>query len=299
MTLTHKLKDRRWLNRLLWLMTLLLLLIILYIVYIIFKKPHYPPVPFNCEACVVLPASCGPNHQQGILVNGAIVAANAISVEYNTPLSNKPAAYGNWMGIWEGNYIDYNKEPIASFALSMDERTGSVSFDKTLLKTGKNYIIGYGIGKDRKGLASTLFLPWYDKAFTPSEIQFTSIRPVSMGQNHLVIKYETPVGNKPEANGNWVGIQEGTTFTYGNNRFQRFFIKSDDHRGTQSINGYSFDCNQWYTVVYGMGSEKNDIVAAWTFHGSEAFDHSCLSCCQRLLRLEATQLTVPLSPTPP
>jgi len=235
-------------------------------------------VPFNCEACISPLNRCGKNHQEGILLCGNLVASNIISVTYDTPLNNNPKKNKNWIAVWEGSYINCETKPIAQTFIESTNRHSSYAFDTLTLKTGQDYIVGYGVGDSITSVAATLFFPWEFPAFKPGKATRTLVRPTEIGNNYITIHYCTPLGNNPKMNDNWIGIQQGKTFTYEYNRFKKHPIKLTENSGEIAINNYHFKPNKWYTIVYGIGNNSKDIAASWTFNGNQANDRCKTKC---------------------
>lgn len=231
-------------------------------------------VPFNCETCEVLPASCGLNFEQGVVLEGKISSAKIVTLTYNTPLKNRPKTNGDWLGIWEGTSIDYGNSPIYRQKIPLNKRCGSLALDTVAFQVGKSYIIAYGVGTDSTSIASTLLYPWQFATGTSGLPARTKIRPIEIGCGYVVIEYCTPEGNQPEKFKNWVAIRKGHTFQYENDRFKQHFIKGNYHQGRLALNDTAIRPEGWYTLMYGTGPKPQEISAAWTFKGAQV-----ASCC--------------------
>ncbi|MBL4706944.1 MAG: hypothetical protein JKY48_00695 [Flavobacteriales bacterium] len=209
------------------------------------------------------------------------MATKVISVSYETPLNNNPKKYKNWIGLWKGSYINYTDSVLQRIFIEDSKRCGSYAFDSLALEVGQDYIVGYGLGDSLSSVAATLFLPWQSPQFKTGKSTRTLVKPIEIGSNYIVIHYCSPLGNNPKANNNWIGIQQGQTFSYTNNRFKKYRINDSEYSGDLVINNFPFARNTWYTIVYGIGKQKKDIAASWTFNGNEAqyeCQENCLSC---------------------
>jgi hypothetical protein len=226
----------------------------------------------------------------------AYTSENDILAEYTCIPGNQPCANNNWIGIWEGSQILWDTPPLNSAPIQNNNPSNSVRVYGQRAPN-MNYIIGYGTGclpwesetpkeEDRSdvkksdssrsktssrpsqriniGTVGATVLVNVDGTMGASSL--TKISAISVGNNMLLLEYQTPVGNIPSQNQNWIGIWPGYTVSFnGKNCLHRENVRSDFNSGQICVNGFAFTISTTYTVAYATGPSNSDIVATVTF----------------------------------
>jgi len=147
-------------------------------------------------------------------------------------------------------------------SITKDDPTGDQIFEFPLQRLP--YVIAYGTSDTNKAWAATV-------QFTPGQgtegVSFvTSIDVQAAGNNSLLAIFSTPLLNNPNANGNWVGLWEGTQPTYdGTNRLKKVTVTATVASDSQSMSGLTLLMNTTYSLAYGIGPKDSDIAAWVTF----------------------------------
>jgi hypothetical protein len=239
----------------------------------VFEVIHFPPDSIigttdstneiNTEAINTadLDASAALVRTTGI--TGRIVAGDLIAINYERLLTVQPNV--NWVALWQGSQIHYNEEPLRKMSITNLQQGGSFNFDSLSLSSLK-YIVGFGLGDSISGATSTLF---FAKGETVGIPFATSITLREQSANSLVYDFETPLGNLPSDNGNWVGVWKGKTIDINSsNLLKRAPVNKNVCSGTGSINGLNLEIQTWYTVTYATGPSDTDICASYTFQAN-------------------------------
>jgi len=226
----------------------------------------------------------------------AYAKENDIVAEYTCLSGNQPLTNGNWIGIWEGEQILWDTTPIAFVKIKNNNAINSVPlFGKRA--PNMNYIIGYGTScllhgnkasteeekteakkaePARKKISGRKPIPKMNGTIGATvqvnvdgsceEPFLTKINAIAVGNNMLLLDYETPVGNIPSQNLNWVGIWPGYTVSFnGENCLYREDVQSEFSSGQICISGFSFTIDTTYTVAYAVGPSDCDIITTVTF----------------------------------
>lgn len=203
------------------------------------------------------------NHKnQRIQLQGQLFSGKIISIQYKTLQNNNPKQNDNWVGIWQGSQVHYNEKPLRKYFIQNTTQDGGFNFDSLQLNN-LQYIVGYGVSKENTSIVATLYFNRDSLKGTPFS---TKISTLNIGQNQLTYRFETPLGNTPYDNKNWVGIWKGQTFSYdGTNNIKRVRVTSNVSCGVGSINGLNLERDTWYTLVYGVGNNWEDIGATFSF----------------------------------
>lgn len=221
---------------------------------------------------------------------------NDIIAEYTCISGNQPCSNNNWIGIWEGSQILWDTPPLKSVEILNNNPSNSVKVYGQRAPN-MNYIIGYGTGcmpwesetskeeekvdakksesarsksqpkpshKINIGTVGATVLVNVDGSMGSTSL--TQIKAISVGNNMLLLEYQTPVGNIPSQNQNWIGIWPGYTVSFnGKNCLHREPVLSDFNSGQICVNGFAFTISTTYTVAYATGPSHSDIAATVTF----------------------------------
>ena len=198
-------------------------------------------------------------------IEGYIVTSNIITIKYHTMPGNDPLKNQNWVGIWQGSQVLYDTPPLRKTLITGTTSSGDLAFDSLSLQK-KDYIIGYGSGEGNSKVSATLYFRANVLPFEPGLSFATNLNVLDYGNNFLVISFQTPLGNVPRSNQNWVGIWKGRSISSnGTNLIKKRKIYSVINNDTIAINNLNLTRNTWYTITYALGSMFTDIVATYTF----------------------------------
>ncbi len=233
------------------------------------------------------PVSGGSLNQVSLVVT---TFENVITVDYTCLPGNQPCTYGNWLGIWEGSQVSWNVRPVNYVEINNDSPIDSLPVYQRRAPN-MSYVIGYGTGGKREHsggrgdeaqegveksrpdhrphvhfqtVCATIQV---DASGAGSDLQATSVAVLSFSNNTLLINYQTPVGNVPRDNHNWIGIWPGSSVSYdGSNVLRRDEVKSVYNQGEIVVENFPITVGTTYTVAYGTGKAWSDIAATFTFN---------------------------------
>ena len=227
----------------------------------------------------------------------ASTSDNDIFAEYTCISGNQPCTNNNWVGIWEGTLINWDFPPLNSVRIQNNNPTNSILVYANRAPN-MNYVIGYGTGclpnesetlkeeeekSDTKKSESTRGkvipkpTPKINQGTVGATVQvnvdgsmgttsLTQVNALSVGNNMLLLSYQTPIGNIPSQNQNWIGIWPGYTVSFnGRNCLHRELVRSEFNSGQICVNSFAFTISTTYTVSYATGPSNSDIVATVTF----------------------------------
>ena len=198
-------------------------------------------------------------------ITGRLISGRIVTIKYKTLSGNNPKKLKNWVGIWQSDQILYSDPPLRKKYITGTDKDGDLAFDSLEMQR-KEYIIGYGVGDGNNTIAATLFIPT-DAQPSDMGIAFaTLVEVIEHGNNFLIVKFQTPLGNRPAANQNWIGVWDGKSFsTDGVNLIKREPVASQVSGHVVAINDLKLTRNTWYTITYSLGTQYRDIVASYTF----------------------------------
>ena len=208
-----------------------------------------------------LAISMGSPLLQQTQTTGSVISASSISIKYYGLPGNQPNSNGNAIAIWQDSQIPWGSAPIKKLTITLNTPTGSQTFDDLSLQS-KSYVVGYSTGSDLSTICSTV-------QFTPGNtdgVPFnTSIAVQTLDSDALTLRFDTPVGNDPKSNQNWIGLWEGRSFTWdGKNRVAKVTVNKSTANSTMVV-PYSFKIDTYYTAVYASGPADTNISTALTF----------------------------------
>ena len=214
-----------------------------------------------------------------VKISAQILNSSSIQVQYETPAGNIPARHENWIGVWPGEMLPTDRPPLKIRRVESRENTGEEILD-TLALQRRPYIVGYGFGPGHRDVCATVsFSPDTTPQGSPGEAFYTSITIEAYTSTQILVDFETPSGNDPRANRNWIGLWAGEVADYsGENLLISETIQSALNRGSQTIDLDAHDSgskpcalayNTTYTVAYGMNERRDSIAATVTFRTGE------------------------------
>lgn len=203
--------------------------------------------------------------QRQTSINGHMVTGKIITIKYKTMSGNNPLKNQNWVGIWQGSQILYDSPPLRKAYILGTTNSGDFAFDSLSIQKNE-YIIGLGNGSNTSTVSATLYFKSADKFFEPGLSFSTTLEVLERGDNYLVIKFSTPLGNIPIKNKNWLGVWNGETFLSDrSNLIKKQTVNSTLNEDVIAINNLQLIRGTWYTITYGTGPASTEIVASYTF----------------------------------
>jgi len=194
-------------------------------------------------------------------VTGVVTTASSILVKYDTLPGNAPNQNGNVIAVWQDTQIPWGTAPIQKKTITGNSPKGSDAFDNLSLQS-KSYIVGYSTGSNLNTICSTV-------VFTPGNVEgtpfSTSLQVKELDSDTLIVTFDTPVGNDPKANQNWIGLWDGKSFTWdGKNRLAKVNVDKTTASGSMVLQ-YNLKFDTDYTLVYASGPAETNISTALTF----------------------------------
>jgi hypothetical protein len=203
--------------------------------------------------------------QKQFSLTGYLVTGRIVALKYTTMPGNNPKQNKNWVGIWQGSQVLYDSAPLRKKYISDASSDGDLAFDSLEIQN-KEYIIGYGSGANNSTVAATLYLKADIKRLEKGLSFSSTVEVIDHGNNYLIIQYQTPIGNIPMNNKNWVGVWSGKTFAVdGNNLIKRQNVNDTVSGHVIAVNDLKLVRDTWYTITYGVGPLLTDIIATYTF----------------------------------
>ncbi|WP_316803593.1 hypothetical protein [Pedobacter nototheniae] len=198
-------------------------------------------------------------------ISGHMLTGKIITIKYNTMPANNPLKNKNWVGIWQGSQILYDTPPLHRAYIPGTNSSGDFAFDSLAIQK-KEYIIGFGSGNNTSTVSATLYFKADDKFLEPGLAFSTKLAVLERGDNYLVVNFQTPLGNLPFKNKNWVGVWTGRLYLPdGSNLIKRQNVNSVVSTDVIAINNLNLIRGSWYTITYATGPAFTEIVAAYTF----------------------------------
>lgn len=209
----------------------------------------------------LLPIAMGPTSGVTVL-NVTSVSGDSIAGTYNTLSGNQPNTYGNAVLLWQNNnQIPYNQAPLATIQIQGNTQSGSFEFPNLQVQL-KSYILGFAVGPNVAQICSTAFIPASGTTFPKFQ---TSIDVQNISTDSAIVNYNTPIGNLPQTNKNWVALWRGAAASYTVAPTVTAQVTNDYSTGQVVINNFPFQRGTTYTVAYFMGSKQTMMAATYTF----------------------------------
>lgn len=204
-----------------------------------------------------------------IVLSGVVVDATAgdkpfVVINYSVIPGNDPVKYKNWAGFWQDNKGNFwEDEPIASSrALDDTSRQITIPLEEFLYGT---YYAGYYCDQEsqepRGAPCATLT---FNGSYEGSNPFSCSIVPLGYDGGVLTIQYDTPVGNNPGKNGNYIALCEGSVPLWDNSWKHTFPIDSGKASGTLTWS-VGLKPGGTYTIAYINGEGSHNIAAINVF----------------------------------
>lgn len=199
----------------------------------------------------------------GTSVTAPSVTPTDILLSYNTLPGNQPSTYSNTVFIWQNpDGIPYNQQPLDSQPVPTNTQSGSMDFPDLQVQA-KAYTIGYATGPNVTNICSWVSIPAGMGAPTTFQTSL-SIPPEGVQPDVVVVQYNTPQGNQPQANGQWIGIWQGTTPSF--NVAPLALVKIGNNNATSQV-GLSVTLLRGtsYCLGYFMGAKQTTLAASFSF----------------------------------
>jgi hypothetical protein len=203
----------------------------------------------------------GSVYNQQISLRGFLPSQQQAIIQYQTPPGNQPNSYGNMLALWQASQLPYGQAPLMTYPIQTNSSAGSYMFSE-YLDPNQTYVVGYATSSDMTTVCSTItFYPGRTDGVAFS----TQIHPEYIGSNTIAVSFQTPPGNQPAANGNWVGLWRGSTARYdGTDMLAKTPVPLESNQGTVAINGVPLLRGATYTVAYFIGEKNSDLAATFT-----------------------------------
>jgi hypothetical protein len=204
---------------------------------------------------------------QTIKLSGAILDPTHVGVIYSTVPGNQPATNGNLVAIWQNEGIPWGQQPMQKQNITLNSPTGDQIFEFPIQRLP--YVVAYGTSDTGTAWAGTLqFTPGQGVDGAPF---VTQIDIQATGNDSVLAVFNTPMGNIPSSNGNWIGLWKGPQPTYdGSNRIKKVNVNVSTAQGGQSMSGLTLLMNTTYSLAYAVGPKDSDI-AAWVTFTTQPF----------------------------
>jgi hypothetical protein len=189
------------------------------------------------------------------------VTSDTISANYKTLPGNQPSTYGNTAFIWQGNYINYNQKPLASYSIPGGTQDGAFSFTGLTIQS-KSYIVGYAVGTDIYRICATCYIPASGSEFSTFQ---TTLDVSNVSTDSATVNYQTPDGYLPQTNANYIGLWQGSVASYTNPPLITQIVTTNTSSGSVIINNFQFKRSTPYTLAYFMGGKQTMMAATYTF----------------------------------
>ena len=213
--------------------------------------------------------------QEGIQLVGKLIQST-ISVDYTAMLYETPAMNSCFLSIWQDTQIPFGRAGNTTVQIKGNERTNTQTFDQ--LTTGVPHIVGWGAGNTAGTTdpnygsigASVSFTPGGEGDDGTGIVTGIShqdiIAPVIVGTSSITVTFNTLMGNDPSANGNWIGLWQGSTIDFNGGYLQKWDVTSHNNSDSQGLNTTAqIRTSSTYTLAYASGPNNSDIVGRTTF----------------------------------
>jgi hypothetical protein len=189
-----------------------------------------------------------------------LVRPTLISVQYELLPDNQPSTYGNFVALWQNNRVPWDNPPLKTFPIPTNSQHGTASFTGITV-TSNPYIVGLSVGPARQdaqkygNVCSTASINPIGNNFQ------SSLAPVDIQPNSLIIEYSLPPGARPLTNGAWLGLWTGQAGSYTTPPDVKNGIVQPDANqpaGTISFNNIELGAGDTYTVCLFTTGWNND-----------------------------------------
>jgi len=123
----------------------------------------YAPAPDPTQVCasVVLDAGGLVGNALSVSIGVASIGTTSVTIRYAVLPGYRPAFYGNWIGLWEGEISPYNCPPPLSKKAVKDVTAGTVTITDVPIKIDTRYTVVYfmhDIDKDANNTTAAAIL---------------------------------------------------------------------------------------------------------------------------------------------
>ncbi len=204
---------------------------------------------------------------KGIIdLQGEYVNSDTISITYTCLPGSHPKTRKFSILLWQGEQPEDAGTAIKTHKIDSSDDLLSGSFlwsDLSLQR--KDYIIGLSIDPDTEyivgtSVVATLSIPEGIEEGTKLEASLSSLKPLHVGTDSLVVSYATPIYNLPATNNNWIALFNGlfnANCFNGTGVIVNAKATSDINTGNITLNGVKLVAGRTYTVVYGISINKD------------------------------------------
>ena len=193
-------------------------------------------------------------------LNVQTVAADAITLSFQTMPGNQPNTYGNFAGIWQNtDSIPWNTEPLKTIAIPNNTPSGSLVFNG-LQVNNNSYIVGFSVGttltvtgniQKYGNICSTAFIPAIGGG--ANTLLTPSITNILIGSTSVVFDFSLPDGITPQTNGAWAALWRGENPAYYTTApLSSINISPDQSSGTMGFSNVSIGRGLSYTIAIFM-----------------------------------------------
>jgi hypothetical protein len=208
---------------------------------------------------------------RSVQLSATILDAGAIFTAFRTLPGNQPAKHENWIGVWSGAMIAAGQPPLRKVLIATENSVGEQILDGLSLQR-KPYIVGYCPGPAQESVCATVqFTPDETPAGEPGVPFQSQIRLLAYTARDLLVQFETPPGNIPVENKNWLGLWPGAVAAFdGVNLLHRTWIDRRANEDSQVMSGVALAYDTTYTIGLGTHESINSIAATITFQTGES-----------------------------
>jgi len=190
------------------------------------------------------------------------VSGTLIVYSYDSLPSNEPNSYQNTLFLWQNNAaIPYSTPPLDSIVIPGNSPNSGAPWTGLQIQN-LEYVIGYAVGPNVSNICSWVSIPASGPGTGGPTFQTTAITTYTSAFT-IVVHYETPAGNLPQTNQQWVGVWPGPLASYTVPPLAKAAAISDNNEGDLSII-YNFTAGDQYTIAYFMGTDQTAMAATQT-----------------------------------
>jgi hypothetical protein len=200
----------------------------------------------------------------GTTVNAQAISGTQILLSYNTMPGNQPSTYSDTVFIWQsGPTIPYNQKPLGSQAVPTNTQSGSMVFKDLQIQT-KDYIIGYAVGADPTNICSWAYIPPVGGGQAQTFQTSLSVPAGGIQPDVVLVMYDTPAGNQPQSNSQWVGIWQGSIASFTAAPLAQITCSTNNSQDQIGL-PVTLLRSTSYTLGFLMGKKQTTLAAAFTF----------------------------------
>jgi hypothetical protein len=199
----------------------------------------------------------------GTTVNAQAISGTDILLSYNTMPGNQPSSYSNTAFIWQASgAIPYNQAPLSSQAVSTNTQNGSMDFSDLEVQA-KAYVIGYAVGSNVANICSWVSIPPGTGSTTTYQSSVWTT-PDGVLPDVVLVHYDTPVGNQPQTNSQWIGIWQGAAPSYTTPPLAQTPVGNNNATGQVGL-AVTLLRGTTYSLAYFMGQKQTTMASSYVF----------------------------------